>query len=134
MKLAIVSTHPIQYHAPWFRALTSLRDFDLKVFYLWNFGITHQFDRGFCREIKWDVPLLSGYEYEFVHNKSRRPGTHHFFGLNNPELPTRVDQFSPDSVMFLGYKYLSHFRLLRSVNQSRVPVLFRGESNRFVSN
>ena len=79
MKLAIISTHPIQYHAPWFRYLN--RELEIKVFYLWDFGVTAQFDRGFGQSIQWDVPLLSGYEHEFAPNTSHDPGTHRFRGL-----------------------------------------------------
>ena len=31
--LAILSTHPIQYHAHWFRALAARPELDLSVFY-----------------------------------------------------------------------------------------------------
>ena len=37
---------------------------DLKVFYLWDFGVTDQHDPGFGRAIRWDLPLLEGYASE----------------------------------------------------------------------
>ena len=59
MKLAIVSTHPIQYYAPVFRALTLLGDIDLRVFYTWSQSATNAiFDPGFGTEVNWDIPLL----------------------------------------------------------------------------
>ncbi len=81
MRLAIVATHPIQYYAPWFQRVAAEPDFDLKVFYLWDFGVTDQHDKGFDRTIRWDLPLLDGYAHEFVENTSRDPGTHHFRGI-----------------------------------------------------
>ena len=78
-KLAIITSHPIQYYAPWFRYLAEEKDFSIKVFYLWNFGITEQVDVGFQQSLQWDIPLLEGYDYEFVPNISSNPGTHQFW-------------------------------------------------------
>jgi hypothetical protein len=46
-KLAIVTSHPIQYYAPWFRHLAAMGELDLKVFYLWDFGAVERIDVGF---------------------------------------------------------------------------------------
>jgi len=35
-RLAILSTHPIQYHAHWFRALAARPELDLRVFYCYQ--------------------------------------------------------------------------------------------------
>lgn len=129
-KLAIVATHPIQYYAPWFRYLS--RDLHLKVFYLWDFGVTNQVDRGFGRTVKWDVPLLSGYELEFVLNRSSDPGTHRFGGLNNPALKKRVAAYDPSAVLLMGYNYRSFLRFLWTWDSRRTPLLFRGDSHRIV--
>lgn len=80
-KLAIITSHPIQYYAPWFRHLAGATDFSSRVFYLWDFGVNQQMDMGFKQLIQWDIPLLTGYDYEFVPNMSSNPGTHHFWGL-----------------------------------------------------
>ena len=92
-RVAIITTHPIQYYAPWFRWIAANSSLEIKVFYLWDFGTTTQRDPGFAQEITWDVPLLDGYDYEFVPNVSPDPGTHHFFGLQNPELLRRLKNF-----------------------------------------
>src|SRR5436309_5480774 len=54
-KLAIITSHPIQYYAPWFRALAKDPELLVRVFYLWDFGVTQQVDAGFQRAIQWDV-------------------------------------------------------------------------------
>ena len=78
-KIAIITSHPIQYYAPWFCHIANSNDIALKVFYLWNFGVTNKKDTEFKQSFQWDIPLLDGYEYEFVPNVSSNPGTHHFF-------------------------------------------------------
>jgi glycosyltransferase involved in cell wall biosynthesis len=129
-QLAIITSHPIQYNAPWFRQIAAEADFHTRVFYLWDFGVTKQMDAGFNRAIQWDIPLLSGYEYEFVPNTSRQPGTHHFWGLRNPNLVARVKSFEPDVVLIFGYNYASISNFLLRWNYKRAPVLFRGDSHR----
>ncbi|WP_017314706.1 glycosyltransferase family 4 protein [Mastigocladopsis repens] len=132
-KLAIITSHPVQYYAPWFRHLASYADFAVKVFYLWDFGITHQVDKGFQQSLQWDVPLLIGYDYEFVPNVSSNPGTHHFWGLQNPSLVSQVKAYSPDAVLLMNYNYASLYRFLSSWNTRQAPLLFRGDSHRLLA-
>ncbi|MEA5566125.1 glycosyltransferase family 4 protein [Anabaena sp. UHCC 0399] len=131
-KLAIVVSHPIQYYSPWFNYLTKTAGLTVKVFYLWNFGVTKQIDFGFQQEIQWDIPLLSGYDYEFVPNISSDPGTHHFWGLQNPSLSSQIKKFNPEATLLMIYNYASIYRFLWSWNQRQIPLLFRGDSHRLL--
>jgi len=131
-KLAIVTSHPIQYYAPWFRYLANNADFEIKVFYLWDFGVTQQVDAGFKRSLQWDIPLLDGYNYEFVPNVSTDPGTHHFWGLQNPSLLAQVSSYNPAAVLLMAYNYASLYRFIWSWNADRSPLLFRGDSHRLI--
>jgi glycosyltransferase involved in cell wall biosynthesis len=131
-KLAIITSHPIQYNAPWFRHLAARGDLDLEVFYLWDFGVEARMDPGFQRALVWDVPLLDGYAHELVPNTSRDPGTHHFTGLRNPSLGARVAAFDPEAVLLLSYNYLSTHRFLWTWSTRRAPLLFRGDSHRLL--
>ncbi|WP_438482685.1 glycosyltransferase family 4 protein [Oleiharenicola lentus] len=128
-RLAIVLSHPVQYYSPWFRWLQANTSLKFKVFYLWKFGVTAQQDPQFNTTFQWDVDLLSGYESEFVPNISRDPGTHHFRGLNNPTLGTRLSEWKPDAVLLFGYNWLSLQRALWWARLRKVPVLFRGDSH-----
>jgi glycosyltransferase involved in cell wall biosynthesis len=129
-KLAIITTHPIQYNAPWFRQVAAQPGIDLKVFYLWDSGVTSRVDPGFKHAVTWDIPLLDGYAHEFVPNVSADPGTSHFMGLQNPTLSRRVRAFDPGAVLLLTYNYASTHRFLWTWRSS--PLLFRGDSHRLV--
>jgi glycosyltransferase involved in cell wall biosynthesis len=131
-RLAIVTTHPIQYYAPWFRYLAARSGLETRVYYLWDFGVTAQVDPGFGQTIRWDVPLLDGYAHEFVPNCSRKPATNHFWGINNPELLPRLRAFDPSAVLCLGYNYATFARLLTRWDRRRAPLLLRGDSHRLV--
>ena len=131
-RVAVVTTHPVQYYAPWFRFLAASDRLDLKVFYLWDGGVRARHDPGFGHAVRWDVPLLDGYAHEFVPNVSRRPGTAYFSGLRNPMLPTRVAAFDPDAALLIGYNYPSFLRLIfaRWPARPSFPLIFRGDSHR----
>jgi glycosyltransferase involved in cell wall biosynthesis len=131
-KLAIITSHPIQYYAPWFRYLTSNSNLEIKVFYLWDFGVTEQVDIGFNQAFQWDIPLLTGYEYEFVPNISSKPGVNHFWGLQNPSLVSQVKAYKPDAVLLMLYNYASIYRFLGSWNSRQTPLIFRGDSHRLL--
>lgn len=131
MRLAIITSHPIQYYAPWFRYLEAVTDLSLRVFYLWDFGITTQADPQFNQAFQWDIPLLAGYESEFVPNTSAQPGTRHFWGLQNPTLERQVRAFQPDAVLLMNYNYASLYRFLGQWRHT--PLLFRGDSHALLS-
>lgn len=129
VRLAIVISHPIQYFSPWFRHIATAGGIDLKVFYLWDFGVALRFDHQFERAIQWDIPLLGGYEHVFVPNRSRDPGTHHFGGLDNPRLVSALTDWHPNAILLFGYLFRSHFRVIVSRHLMGVPLLLRGDSH-----
>ncbi len=128
MKLAIVSTHPIQYNAPWFRMLAAKKSIELKVFYTWEQAKSSaKYDPGFGRIVEWDLPLLDGYEYTFVKNISNDPGSHHFKGVDNPTLNDEIKKWGAEAVLVFGWAFKSHLKCIRHF-KSKIPVLFRGDS------
>lgn len=124
-KLAIVITHPIQYYAPVFKLLA--KKVKLKVFYSGGEQLVNQFDQGFKKKIKWDISLLDGYDYEFLLNTSKTPGSHHFNGIINPTGIHHINSFQPDCILIYGWSYRSHLKLIRYFS-GRVPLYFRGDS------
>ena len=108
---------------------SNLQQSALRVFYLWDFGVTEKTDKGFGKVVKWDVDLLEGYDHELVPNVSARPGTDWFGGLDNPGLSQRVKAFEPDAVLQFGYNYKSLVNFDLRWNTKRAPLLFRGDSH-----
>jgi glycosyltransferase involved in cell wall biosynthesis len=128
VRLAVVVTHPIQYHVPVFQVLTRSQHMKLRVFYTWSQTARGAIaDSGFGQLVTWDIPLLEGYEFEFVPNVARRPGPEHFFGLRTPGLNHAVRAWQPDAVLIYGWYSAAHLGALRYF-KNRIPVLFRGES------
>ena len=128
VRLAILSSHPIQYYAPVFRALAQCANVEPRVFYTWSQTADEQIsDPGFSIALRWDIPLLEGYGYEFVPNVASDPGTHHFWGLRNPTLLRAIARWKPHALLVYGWNYWSHLRAIMYFNH-RLPVLFRGDS------
>ncbi len=129
LRLAAVLSHPTQYYSPWFRWLRSHTALELRVFYLWDFGVAHRLDPNFGKSFEWDVDLLSGYDSVFVPNRSGRPGAEHFLGFNNPDLATQMGAWRPDALLLFGYKWASHLRAIIWARRRRIPIVFRGDSH-----
>lgn len=128
LRLAIVSTHPIQYYAPIFQTLARSATLAPRVFYTWSqTATTAVADPGFGRPITWDIPLLEGYDHEFVLNTAARPGTDHFQGLRNPGLIKAIESWGAAAVLVFGWSSHSHLQALRHF-KGRIPVFFRGDS------
>ncbi len=133
INLAIIASHPIQYYAPLFRCIAQDSFLNIKVFYLWDFGVTNQVDQGFKQSLKWDIPLLDGYSFEFVPNISKDKGTHHILGLQNPSITEQVLAFKPDAILLtVSYNYASIYRLLWQLRNKKIPIIFRGDSHRIL--
>ena len=116
-KLAIVCSHPVQYHSPIFREITIRDRVTLKVFYTQSID-TAVFDRGFDQEVSWDIPLLEGYNYEFV-----KSGT----GVANQNLVQSIKEWAPNAILVFGWSIPGHLAVMRFF-KGRVPVWFRGDS------
>ena len=129
VRLAVVLSHPTQYYSPWFRWIRANASVELRVFYLWDFGVTPRVDPEFGKTITWDVDLLSGYESEFVPNIAKAPGAEHFSGFNNPEITRRIGSWRPNAVLLFGYRYITHLRVIAWARLNRIPILFRGDSH-----
>ena len=128
-RLAILSTHPIQYHAPWFRALSARSEVDLEVLFCHQASKKEQAASGFGVGFDWDVPLLEGYRAGKLRNVARRPGIHHFSGLDTPELASRIHGGRYDAVLVNGWYYKSAWQAIVACWRAHVPVLVRSDSH-----
>jgi glycosyltransferase involved in cell wall biosynthesis len=85
------------------------------------------YDPGFAKERSWDIDLLTGYDYVFVKNMSKDPGSHHYRGIVNPDLIQQVASYNPDAIIIYGWKFDSHWKLMRHFI-GKIPIYFRGDS------
>lgn len=127
-KIAIISSHPIQYNAPLFALMAKDSEIELMVFYTWGESSSSaKFDPDFGKFIEWDIPLLDGYNYIFLNNTSKNPGSHHFKGIINPTLNQEIKAWAPDVIWVWGWAFVSHLKVLRYF-KGKIPIWFRGDS------
>ncbi|MGV8828597.1 MAG: glycosyltransferase family 4 protein [Breznakibacter sp.] len=125
--LAILTTHPIQYNAPLFKLLAERGVVGVRVFYTWPQAIEGFNDPDFGVQVKWDLPLLEGYDYELVENTSKHPSSKSYGGIVTPGLFDRLTQYAPDAILVFGWKLKGHLQVMRHF-KGKVPIWFRGDS------
>lgn len=112
LKLAIVISHPIQYFVPWYQELAKLPNLDLRVFYSCDWGVTENVDPQFGVSFRWDIPMLEGYEHEFL-PIAKRPEKVGFWEVDNPTVGEALARFGPDVVNISGYAQRTTWRVAR---------------------
>lgn len=128
-KLAVLISHPIQYQAPLFKLLSNEANIDLTVLYCSEWGLKTYFDENFGQSVKWDIPLLDGYNYKFLKNISPSPNPSKFFGQVNPEIISELKNGSYDAIWIHGWNSVTNWIAMLAAFQFKIPVLLRGETN-----
>jgi glycosyltransferase involved in cell wall biosynthesis len=133
--VAYLVSHPIQYQAPLLRRIAREPAIDLTVFFGSDFSIKGYKDEGFGVEMKWDVPLLEGYRYEFLPSL-RDNGTE---GLLSPistgiasRLRGRVGGVTGEPFDLLwvhGYATANQLHGILAAKSLGIPVLVRSDSS-----
>ena len=122
--LMILTTHPIQYMAPWFRELACDANLDLNVCFLREPNAEQQ-GVGFGQAFKWDTPLREGYKNAVLD----LPNGKRALIASLLVLRRCVADVKPDVVLITGWNeplLALAFPLLRAMG---LPVIVRGEAN-----
>lgn len=125
-RIAVLSSHPVQYYAPLFRKLASL--VDLHVFYAHKATSADQAKAGFGTAFEWDVDLESGYSHEFLTNVSAKPGVDHFLGCDTPSIGEILRNGCFDALLIMGWHLKAYLQGIVAAKLSNVPLLVRGDS------
>ncbi len=128
-RIAIVASHPVQYHAHWYRELAQLADLEVEVLYCHRATPEDQRESGFGVSFEWDVPLLGGYRHRFLTNVSRSPGVSEFSGTDVPELRGIIIHERFDAVVVSGWHTKSYWQAIRACWASGTPVMVRSDSH-----
>jgi glycosyltransferase involved in cell wall biosynthesis len=125
--ILVIESHPIQYHAPVYRALQSQFYVPTTVIYGSDFSVRGYHDSEFEASFNWDSDLLTGYTARFLlrstdakqgnYETTRAVGLRRLIGTLNPE-----------AILLLGYG--SRFDRAAIFNAWRLgkPMLFRAET------
>ncbi|MBA4137487.1 MAG: hypothetical protein C0518_09250 [Opitutus sp.] len=129
--LAILTSHPIQYQAPLWRALAEA-GVKFEVWFLTPHAVEASFDREFGRSFAWDVDLLEGYPHRFL-PIGEGWSMNEFNGVR---LTARWrDEFAARGVTHLwveGWRFREFWNAVRAAHAGGLQVWLRGENNDLV--
>ena len=126
MTLAVVSTHPIQYHAPVYRTLQTQFDVPVTAIYGSDLSVEGYRDREFGVEFAWDTDLLSGYSSVFL-SRVAGGGAKSVEEVTANGVGQALRRIQPHAVLLIGYSLALYRAAFRHAQQMRLPVLFRAE-------
>jgi glycosyltransferase involved in cell wall biosynthesis len=125
VRALLVSTHPVQYASPLFRLFAKDPRLEILVAYCSLQGAEPGVDRDFGVEVKWDVPLLEGYPWAEVQNRSWHRGLGSFFSVFNPGIWSVIRRGNFDAVvLYTGYVYATFWMAVTAAKVSGTSVLF----------
>ena len=128
MRVAMVTTHPIQYQVPWLRLLGQQPGVDLQVYFAMVPDAAEQ-GREFGVAFDWDVPLLDGYRHTVLENVSSRPSLTEFAGCDTPGIGKVIRDGRFDAVIVNGWGSKTCMQALWACRRTGTPCIVRGEAN-----
>jgi glycosyltransferase involved in cell wall biosynthesis len=127
MRLAYLVTHPIQYQAPLLRRIAAEPNIYLKVFFASDLSLRRFVDPGFSRSIRWDVPLLEGYEYEFLPAFGPKDQVSFWLPMSYG-LAARLRAGRFDALWVHGYMRWHHWTAMVTAKRLGMKVVIRDEA------
>lgn len=128
MRVAVATTHPIQYQVPWLRMLSAREDVDLHVYFAMVPDASEQ-GREFGVSFEWDTPLLEGYAYSVLENTAPVPSLTSFSGCDTPSIVGAIRSGGYDAVVVNGWGTKMALQALWACRRYGIPCVVRGEAN-----
>ena len=125
--LAVVGTHPVQYHAPVYRALQTRFGVPVTAIYGSDFSVAGYRDCEFGADFAWDTDLLSGYAQVFLSRVSEGDARA-FEEVSARGLGKALRGIAPKAVLALGYSTRFNQVAFYEAWRNKCPILFRGET------
>lgn len=122
----VAETHPVQYHAPVYRAAAKL-GVPVTAVYGSDFSLAGYRDQEFKAEFAWDTDLLGGYDARFL-TRSASGGAKSYAEVRADGLAEVLAELRPAVVMLLGYASRFDRGAVRAALRGGYPILFRGET------
>lgn len=125
LKVLFLASHPVQYASPIFVRFARDPRVEIQVAFCSMQGTDGSVDRDFGVPVAWDIPLLQGFPWMAMRNRSPRPRVGSFFGLINPQVWSLIRSGNFDAVVaYTGYVYLTFWIALVAAKLDRIPILF----------
>jgi glycosyltransferase involved in cell wall biosynthesis len=129
-KLAIITSHPIQYQTPIFKALFESGEIEFSVYFGSRHGISpDSMDTGFGRSFTWDIPLLEGYPYSFPSGFEYKDYCRRKWLLDIPGVEKILaDDGITQVLLMVSWNTILFWRILSICRRNGIPLIYRGET------
>lgn len=128
MRIAYCLTHPIQYQSPMIRYLVD-QGIDLHVIYATDITAGQYQDAGFGSAVKWDLPLLDGYEYSVLKPASQIPTGFRCLKEFRSLIADRIGHLKADVVWAHGWGNGYALGAILAGRSLQKKILLRGETH-----
>ena len=125
--LAVIETHPIQYHAPVYRHLQTRLGISVTAIYASDFSVAGYRDREFGQTFRWDTDLLSGYTPIFLSTVAQG-GADAAEHASSSGLLAALRQTAPAAIMLTGHSPAYHRQAFFAARRLGCPLILRGDS------
>jgi len=127
--LVILTTHPIQYQVPIWKALAADGRMPFEVWYLTRHGVAPSRDAEFGQTFAWDIDMLSGYPHRFLDAAGdATPASFWRCRLHEP-LREKLRAVGAKALWIQGWQVLAYWQAVREARAAGMEVWLRGESN-----
>lgn len=128
-RLAVLSSHPIQYAAPLYAHLSRDPELELTVLYPSDFSLRGARDPGFRERVAWDVDLLAGYDSIFLGERHRTRSPGGFWSIVCPELVREISKRRYDVVWVHGQQYAADVLAFALAKLQGLAVMTRADTH-----
>lgn len=129
VRLAIVTSHPIQYAAPLYAYLSRDTALALTVLYCSDQSLRGELDPGFGQPVVWDIDLLTGYDSIFLGRRALTRRLGGFWSLVCPELGWELRRSRYDAVWIHGQQFAADVLSFVLAKLQGIPVLTRADTH-----
>ncbi len=126
--VAILAYHPVQYQSSFYRALHKNKLISEMVYFMDEIGLKEFYSKEFRTVIKWDIPLLNGYNYNFLRNVTFNKEKL-FIKRINPSIVLVFARGKHDAVIITGYDTITALFSIFFARLFGIKVLFRTEAD-----
>ncbi len=125
--LAVIETHPVQYHAPVYRAVEQEFGVRVTAIYGSDFSVAGHVDPEFGAKFSWNTNLLEGYRSVFI-SRVATGGARNDREASARGLVKALNDVNPTALMLVGYSPAFYRGACVAGIRSGLPLLFRGET------
>lgn len=127
--LAILTTHPIQYQVPLWKALARDGRVPFEVWYLTDRHTRASHDEEFGKTFAWDLEMLEGYPYRFIDAAPGASPASFWQCRITEDLASRLKQAGAKALWIQGWQVAAYWQAAFLAERARVALWLRAESN-----